>query len=268
MDAAAALLTPTGVDINLFWRLLESVLFFFSGLVAAWLIPAMLQVLFQSVLKREIPYYPPPLHGETDWHYQDSRRRYSRASYWRTGFFHLLYALIGISAVITGIMIALWLLHWDLWIILSGLGLYTAIALFQVGTYLQNVWAFFCLKTDCQRELHEGDFIEVTPYRGYLISIGMQRSCLFMPATSPSSLPPMPPALSGGFQGVPATTPVFIPAPPPPSSSTTARFSVDATLAQPSSLTLLPPGYRATDTYIFIPTAALMQVVILLDRDR
>ena len=264
-------------DWDLLQRATVSMLIFLAGIVAAWLLPVLLRFIFRGLLGSEIFYHAP---DHDAWYDQERdhrrRRRYAHASYWRTSFFDLFYVVVGLSAFVSGIVIALWLLHWDFWYLVAGLGLYTAIALFQVGSYLQNVFAFFCLKMDYQCHVREGDYIAVAGHQGVLAYIGLQRSKLILmplPSSSSSATPPSSlasPSMSSHAQQQQQqqqqqssyasathhlhTRPV----------TGTNSFPTSHLLA--SSATSPPQHLPSPSKVVFVPTAYLMQTVVRIER--
>lgn len=176
------------LDVGTVSRLLVSVLVFVAGVVASWLLPAVLRFVFRHLLGSEVVYVAPE---HRDWWMDGGRRwRYARASYWRTSFFDLLYAVTKLSCFVTGLVLALWIVHLDLWFLVAGLGFYAAIALFQIGFYLQNVFSFFCLKMDLHCHIREGDLLSIQGHVGILTHVGIQRSRLLLTRHTPQDPAP------------------------------------------------------------------------------
>jgi len=174
-------------NVDYFRRSLSAAVVIFLAFFLSWALPAFLKWVFRRVLQAEIVYCGPASPFEDEVTHKRRRRRYARASYWRTVFFQLFYAILSISLLFTGVVIALWLLHWDLWFLVAGLGIYSAIVLFQVGPHLHNVFAFFCITMDAHAQIRKGDRVRIGSHEGVLVSIGMQRACLCIHKSDPSA---------------------------------------------------------------------------------
>lgn len=157
------------------WQTLAAAAVLVATGLAAWLAPHVMEFIFGRILGLYLVHHTPPLEEEEDprraHEIHIERYHHGRASRWRTDFWKVLTAALVLYIVLTGLIVAYWMVHDDFWQMLTwSLGVGGIIALVSLSPFFAQAFAYFII-TLTGGPVRVSDYVEVGTAYGEIAAI-------------------------------------------------------------------------------------------------
>lgn len=148
--------------LDIFLRVLGTVGTLLLGIILYFAIPAALAFFFRRITGIEQDY-------ETLIRKRSHELVYINTTYWRTNFFMMVYILVRLTIVVTTVMVAFWIWHYDLWYVILGIGVYGLVILIQMGDAMRHYRAHVTMVATGM--IKKGQHVDIAGTYGIVIDL-------------------------------------------------------------------------------------------------